>query len=81
MQVTGLVHDLGKLLYLFGSEYALEFKSSNVLTYCLEANGTSLAYVFAPSCAQIIHGFVGHIRRWLRLFRQDYFAGDVRRKP
>ncbi|KAJ7839346.1 DUF706-domain-containing protein [Mycena olivaceomarginata] len=36
MQVTGLVHDLGKLLYLFGSEY--------------RPVGTSSAYDFTFSC-------------------------------
>lgn len=55
MQVTGLVHDLGKLLYLFGSEYVCAsqffhnhfFKSSCCTA---EASGTSSAYEFTFPC-------------------------------
>jgi hypothetical protein len=69
MQVAGLLHDLGKLLFLFDSEGQWDVvgvraflkleRLLNMITLTLESS------------------LIGHIRRRLQLFRQDHIPRDL----
>ena len=74
MQVTGLVHDLGKLLFLFDSEGQWDVVGvSNHLLSLISELGKLI-----PEPSLLTHS--GHIRRRLQLFGQNHISRDVRGK-
>ena len=63
MQVTGLIHDLGKLLFIFGSEGQWDVV------------GVSGSLV--PKSGLGAHPYInnlGYIRRWMCLFGQEHLS-------
>ena len=58
MQVAGLVHDLGKLLYFFGSEYVslIHPRGAKLIVFLVfaEANGMLLGYIPIAPCLSAV---------------------------
>jgi Myo-inositol oxygenase len=73
MQVTGLVHDLGKLLFLFDSEGQWD-----VVGVC--AQSALLIPELGILTPSLSHN-LGYFRRRLQILRQDHISRDVRSKP
>lgn len=73
MQVTGLVHDLGKLLFLFDSEGQWDVVGVRAHLDLL----VTLPGILTPNSS---HN-PGHVCRRLPLFGQDHISRDVRGKP
>jgi hypothetical protein len=69
MQVTGLVHDLGKLLFLFESEG--QWDVVGVCAFIKLERSPSMITLTLNSSP------IGHIRRRLQLFRQDHIPRDL----
>lgn len=73
MQVTGLVHDLGKLLFLFDSEGQWDVVGVRALPALL---------IPEPGVLTPNHSHnLGHIRCRLQIFGQNHISRDVQCKP
>lgn len=72
MQVTGLVHDLGKLLFMFGSEGQWDVVgvsgTIHIASMCLGLN---------INIFDCLMGGTGYLRRRLWLLREDHIPRDV----
>jgi hypothetical protein len=64
MQVAGLVHDLGKLLFLFDSEGQWDVVGVRAFLKLERSPSMITLTLNSP--------LIGHIRRRLQLFRQDH---------
>ena len=72
MQVTGLVHDLGKLLFLFESEGQWDVVGVRHIQLARSPGMITLTPNSSP---------IGHIRRRLPFFRQEHIPRYLRGQP